>query len=65
MVDLAFVLLGIERKSLLEIHLPWEYGKKILQKVARKRSDAGATILENLIDKIVRGGANVIQYTGL
>ncbi|XP_001605378.1 Fanconi anemia group I protein [Nasonia vitripennis] len=63
MVDFAFVLLGIDRKAGTEHHLPWEYGCKIVQKIARKRSDAGGTILEILVDKIVRAGSNVIQYT--
>ena len=64
MVDFAFVLLSVERKAGVEQHLPWDYGCKILQKIARKRHDAGGTILENLVDKIVRGGTQVIQYTG-
>lgn len=64
MVDFAFVLLGTERKVVTENHIPWDYGCKILQKVARKRHDVGGHILENLVDKIVRNGSNVIQYTG-
>lgn len=64
MIDFAFVLLGIDRKAGTEHHLPWEYGCKIIQKIARKRHDAGGTILEILVDKIVRAGSNVMQYTG-
>lgn len=65
MVDFGFVLLGTERKAGTETHLPWDYGCRILQKIGRKRHDAGGTILEILVDKIVRAGSNVIQYTGI
>lgn len=64
MIDFAFVLLGTERKAGIENHPPWEYGCKILQKVTRKRHDVGGSVLEILVDKIVRNGSNVIQYTG-
>ncbi|KAL7305316.1 hypothetical protein TKK_0002446 [Trichogramma kaykai] len=63
LVDFGFVLLGIERKCPTEKHLPWEYGSQILQKISRKRQDAGGTVLEILVDKIVRAGSNVTQYT--
>ncbi|XP_014217237.1 Fanconi anemia group I protein homolog [Copidosoma floridanum] len=63
MVDFAFVLLSIERKAGAEEHPPWEYGCKILQKIAKRRGDAGGTILQTLVDKIVCAGTNVVQYT--
>jgi hypothetical protein len=64
MVDFAFTLLNTERKTTSIYHLPWTYGSKILQKIARKRHDAAGTILELLVDNIVRSGSNTIQYTG-
>ncbi|XP_011502172.1 PREDICTED: Fanconi anemia group I protein homolog [Ceratosolen solmsi marchali] len=63
MVDFAFILLSTERKVVVVNYLPWSYGNKILQKIARKRHDAAGTILELLVDKIVRSGSNTFQYT--
>ncbi|XP_058794927.1 Fanconi anemia group I protein homolog [Phymastichus coffea] len=62
MVNFAFALLGIDKKAGSDSHLPWDYGSKIIQKIAKKRSDATATILEILVSKIVRSGS-VTQYT--
>ncbi|KAJ8664238.1 hypothetical protein QAD02_005900 [Eretmocerus hayati] len=63
MVDFAFVLLGVDRKANSENPQSWDYGTKVLQRIARKRLDAGGSILEILVNKIVQGGVNVIQYT--
>lgn len=64
MVDFAFVLLGFDRKASNENHLAWDFGCKIIQKIARKRDDAGATILDILVGKIVGCATSVTQYTG-
>lgn len=64
LVDFAFVLLSIERKTGIESHLFWNLGHMILHKIISKNSEAGDTVLKIVIDKIKHAGTNVNQYTG-
>ena len=65
LVELGFTLLDTERKSMFEIHLPWQLGQEILCKVMKKRKDSVSIVIEKLNEKILQSGINVSQYTGI
>ncbi|XP_033322360.2 Fanconi anemia complementation group I isoform X5 [Megalopta genalis] len=63
LMELAFVLMSTSQKLKHNTSVLWNTGAEIIQEIIKKRHETVATVLQELIDKIVVGGTPMIHYT--
>ncbi|XP_078053426.1 Fanconi anemia complementation group I isoform X2 [Augochlora pura] len=63
LVQLAFALMSTSQKFKHNTSVLWNTGAEIVREIIKKRHETVATVLQELIDKIVVGGTPTIHYT--
>ncbi|XP_076294996.1 Fanconi anemia complementation group I [Lasioglossum baleicum] len=63
LIDLAFVLMSTSQKFKHNTVVLWNTGAEIIREIIKKRHETVATVLQELVDKIVVSGTPMIHYT--
>lgn len=63
-MNLAFALMNSDQKLKNNATVVWCIGGEIIREVIKKRHETVATVMQELVNKIVAGGTSIIHYIG-
>nr|XP_034193738.1 Fanconi anemia group I protein isoform X2 [Osmia lignaria] len=61
-MNLAFALMNSDQKLKNNATIVWSIGGEIIREVIKKRHETVATVMQELVNKIVAGGTSIIHY---